>query len=200
MSAGPAWAEEGDALVRGLAHALSNRVAALSLAADDLHDEAAEVRQDARARIATEVERLAALDRLLKLVPAERAARPQALLPSEVLADALALHAHHPELRDVPIAHESTEAAPPVRVPRSTLLRLLVLLLSSARRAADGGGVSVRLNGDDAELRVTVAPAGEPGEATALAASLGGRVEREEAGLALVLPSLAALRAREGRS
>lgn len=196
---GPSWAEEGDALVRGLAHALSNRVSALSMASDELLDEAPAVREEARERIATEVARLAALDRLLKLVPADRGARPQALLPAEVLADAVALHAHHLELRDVPIVEAVDPATPPVRVPRATLLRALVLLLSCGRRAAGGGGVVVRLGGDDSALRVAVAPAGDPGEAETLAASLDGRVERADGALTLVLPSLAALRAREGR-
>lgn len=194
---GPTWAEEGDALVRGLAHALSNRVAALSLAADDLADESPDVAAEARARLAGEVERLATIDRLLKLVPGDRAARAQALLPGEVLADALALHAHHLELREVTLRGAADASAPPVRVPRALLLRALVLLLSAGRRAAGGGAVSVTMDGDASALRVVVSPAGDPGEAADLAAAIGGRIELAEGRATMSLPSLQAVRERE---
>ncbi|HYD52685.1 MAG TPA: hypothetical protein VEA99_08660, partial [Gemmatimonadaceae bacterium] len=157
-----AWAEESESILRGLAHALSNRAIALDLAGDALDDEEAEARAAATAQIRGESVRVAELTRLLKLLPREGLGRPQALQVSEVLADAVALHAHHLELRDLPLTTAIAAEALPVRVERWALLRALVLLIAMARRAARaegsaGGGVAIRVEGTEDETRVACA-------------------------------------------
>lgn len=189
-----AWAAEADALLRGLAHALSNRVAALTLASEEFGVSDADVVAEARARVDEEVARLREVDRLLKLLPADGRARRDPLLPAEVLADAVALHAHHLELRDVPIVIEASGEPTPVRVVRSTLLRTFCVLLSAARRASGGGAVTARLQASADEVRFECVPHGDAYGAAALATVIGGEMD----GATLVLPSLAALRASEG--
>ena len=200
-----AWADESDAIVRGLAHALSNRILALGMAGESLDDPDERARADARAQVRVEAERLAQITRLLKLLPRDGQGRPQALQLAEVLADALALHAHHLELRDSPVSTAVAASALPVRVERWALLRALVLLVAAARRAARdatsrGGAVVISVEGSDEECWVrSEGRLGAPGgDLESLATAMGGRVE-SDGGLRLVLPSLAAVRRREGR-
>jgi hypothetical protein len=118
---------------------------------------------------------------------------------ADVLGDAVALHEHHLELREVPIRSEIQSDVLPVRVERWALLRALVLLLSAARRdGADRGGVSVQVGGDSEE--VWVASRAEPRDGddlSALAERAGGRLDLADGELRLVLPSLLQLRERE---
>src|SRR5690349_22537714 len=62
------WSELCDALVRGLAHALSNRVGAL-MALVDL--ESADLSPEERQLLPREIDRLQEINRMLKLLPAE---------------------------------------------------------------------------------------------------------------------------------
>ena len=79
----------------------------------------------------------------------------------------MALHAHHPDWRDVPcvIANEPT---PPVRVRRDGLVRALLVLLSAVKREAAG---TLRLRGAE-EDELLVGPDLAPALADALAATL----------------------------
>lgn len=206
MTLGRGWAEESESIVRGLAHTLSNRVASLGLAGESLEDEALAVRAEATTQVQREVEQIAEVTRLLKLLPRDGVGRPQALQLSEVLADAIALHSHHLELRTIALATSVSASALPVRVDRWALLRALVLLIASARRGArtEGRGEAVTLfvEGTEAESWVRTEGGGEDvaEELRALAAAMEGRLDAADDGLRIVLPSLLALRQREQRS
>jgi len=201
------WAEESEAIIRGLAHTLSNRAAALGLAGESLEDEEAEVRREASAQVQKEVEQIAEIARLLKLLPRDGVGRPQALQLSEVLADAVALHGHHLELRGITLATSVSASALPVRVDRWALLRALVLLIAGARRGAQteggegGGGEAVTIFVEGTEMESWVRTESDGGTASeeleALAGAMDGRVDRSAQGVRLVLPSLLALRQRE---
>lgn len=197
------WAEESEAIVRGLAHSLSNRVAALGLAGESLEDEEAEVRREATAQVQREAEQIAEISRLLKLLPRDGVGRPQALQLSEVLADAVALHGHHLELRGVALATSVSAGALPVRVDRWALLRALVLLISGVRRGAGadrrGEAISIFVEGTEMEswIRTEDGDGQTSEELMALASAMGGRLERAGGEVRLVLPSLVALRQRE---
>jgi C4-dicarboxylate-specific signal transduction histidine kinase len=200
------WPEESEAIVRGLAHALSNRVVALGMAGESLDDPEDAVRAEARAQVRGEAERLAEVTRLLKLLPREGLGRPQALQISEVLSDALALQAHHLELRDLAVSTAVSATVLPVRVERWALLRALVLLIGEARRVAReradaAAPVVLTVDGTEDECWVVASAKGaRPGvELAALAAEMGGRMADSPDEIGLVLPSLAAVRRREGR-
>jgi hypothetical protein len=214
MSAGdagaePRWEDEVEALVRGLAHALGNRLAVVALAVDELDDPEAEVAADARARLSRESGRVAEVNRLLRLLPRERGARAEALQLAEVLDDALALHRHHPERRDRAVTVTTDAGVLPVRVERWALLRALLLLLGAAADGAtQGPALAVRVSGDASVVRVRVVggsgkdDASRAEEMVSLAGTFadrcGGRIERDEDGaFALALPSLLELRRRE---
>lgn len=201
---GPVWHEEIDALIRGIAHALSNRAAALSLAAESVDDADPELRTESRERLTSEVARLGEVTELLKLLPMEGVGRPEAFQVDEVVASAVALHRHHLGLRAVPLDVVVGENVPPVRVERRILLRALVLLLSAARRAAQTRDETVRLSIDGAADRVsigTTTPVSSVGrELEQLASRMGGLAVGGPAGLRMEIPSLAALRAREAQT
>jgi signal transduction histidine kinase len=196
------WTEEGDALVRGLAHTLSNRVAALGFTAESLGFDDAGSPEELRQDLGKELRRLGDLTRLFKLLPREGIGRQEALQVADVLADAMALHEHHLELRDIPIRSEIQADVLPVRVERWALLRALVLLLSAARRMAgvpaDRGGVTASVGGDQGEVWVVVtAAAADTNELRALAERIGGRLDSGGSELRLVMPSLLRVRDRE---
>jgi C4-dicarboxylate-specific signal transduction histidine kinase len=196
------WADEGDALVRGLAHTLSNRVAALGFTVESLGFEDAGSPEELRQALGIELRRLGDLTRLFKLLPREGVGRTEALQVADVLTDAMSLHEHHLQLRDVPTRIEIQPDVLPVRVERWALLRALVLLLSVARRAAtasDGRtALTVQVGGNPEEVWVAVPAAARDGDdLTALAERAGGRIDSASGDLRLVLPSLLRLRERE---
>lgn len=209
-----------DGVLRGIAHALSNRVAALSGVAGlvDFGDLSAERLSRA---LGAEVAQLGALVELVRLVPADSRQRAEALELQAVLPQIVALHAMHPDLRDIPctLAHDGRAA--PVHLKRSALVYATLLLLDAAKRdAASNGSVAVGYGGDPVSVTIVVEsrrgpdPAGATDDATALrerisavlsqldpvlAAEVGPVTEGESRGvrIALRLPTLAEVRRRE---
>jgi hypothetical protein len=123
----------------------------------------------------------------------------EALEVGPVLDDVLALHAHHPVLRGQPLEVVRDGPLMPVRAPRWALLRLMLVLVESAQRAAvgQGGGTTMRIGGD--EHRVTLHVPGASATPYALAmAHLCGAALAEESGAAVVrIASLLELRRLE---
>lgn len=194
------WLPELQAILRGIAHSVSNRVAALGVLIELGDAETAE----GRAGIAGELRQLQAVNVLLKQLAAEpRPAEAMSLM--ELCEQAASLHALRLELRDVP-CRVTGQAEVAVRADRVRTIRLLLVLLSRAARGA-ADGVSAQVNGDDAEARVLIGGAGQeplPAELHAMADELGGRLEHAEGAtagapgaVALVLPSLQEIRRRE---
>jgi signal transduction histidine kinase len=160
------WAALQDELLRGLAHALSNRVATLTAVAYLLeHGDVSPA--EAATSLRTESERMDDLLQLLRRLPAREAAA-EPVLPGDLVADAVALHALHCDLDDVPVEVEVTPDVPPVLVAPPALRQAVLLALSLAKRAAVRravGGVQVTIGGDAAAVRLAVraapAPAGD---------------------------------------
>jgi hypothetical protein len=201
------WSDLCDALLRGIAHALSNRVGALMLFVDA--DVNPPTPQDL-AILPSEVGKLHELNRLLHLLPLDLSAASEALQPSETVADVLALMQLHPNGRDFewPLRLESAQ---PVRAARSVLHRTLLLLFESARRAAQAsGGKRVHLSIGGNEQKVVIAAQPEPGVAAAdvlpehdlapLLSALSARVAAHDGSIVLELPTLLELRRRERAS
>ena len=196
-AASGAWTLLFEDLLRGLVHAINNRVTALSafaeLAALDGETLGADV-------LRQEIKRLQDASALVAVL-STRSDDLEALEIRAVLEVALSIHAHHPRMRSVSCIVEQDGALLPVRVPRSALLRLFLLLIDAAKRAAEAAGdgsAYVRLSGDDAVVRALAASADSVGDdARELAAACGGTLTHADGGTMLELPSLLALRKRE---
>jgi len=197
-----AWSQLLDALLQGLGHALSNRIGALIAIADLAAEEGTST-----TGLSKEIERLLELNRLLKLLPAESSARSEAILPTDVLSDALALMALHPHAPEL-TWYRRVSNTQPVRAPRNGLLRAQLLLLDAARAQAELTGVTtadVIIAGDESLLTISAYvegggalwPEGAGSSLRSSVAALGGVVAADGAGLVLHLPTLAALRRRE---
>jgi hypothetical protein len=184
-------------LLRGLVHAMNNRVTALSAfaemgAVDGETLDAGILRQ--------EINRLHAVSSMVGVL-ASRSGEMEALELSGVLEVALNVHTHHPRVRGVSCIVEKTGAVMPVRVPRWALLRLALLMVDAAKRAgiaANADSVTVRLSGDDAIVRVRVVAAQPLGAySMSLAALCGGELGYANGEVLLELPSLLEVRRRE---
>lgn len=200
-----AWSQLLDALLQGVGHALSNRIGALIAIADLAAEEGTST-----AGLSEEIERLLELNRLLKLLPAESSARSEAILPADVLTDALALMAFHPHALEL-TWYKRVSNNQPVRAPRNGLLRAQLLLLDAARGQAELTGVTtadVIIAGDESLLTISARaegggapwPEGAESSLRSSVAGFGGTVASDGVGLVLHLPTLAELRRRAGGS
>lgn len=226
MSTGPdgasargRWQEVQDELLRGITHALSNRVATLSAAAymlefgDVTPAEAAE-------SLRTESERFGELLQLLRRLPSRDDLELEPVSPGELVQDAVALHAFHGALGDVPVDVAVAPDVLPVLIEPHALRQVLLLALTAAKRTAvrdaDGQLPATRIEiGGDADLvhiRVHGVASGGLDDATDvgerehelatmrtwLATARGQVRPLAGGGCALQLPSLLAAR-RDGR-
>ena len=209
------WLALQDELLRGLTHALSNRLATLSAAAYML--EYGDITAaEAATSLRTETERLDAILRLLRQLPARDEGVLEPVAPGDIVEAAVALHAHHGDLRDVPVTVAVADDVLPVLVEPHALRQALLLALTAAKRAAHhaGSGVTDGVRIDvtgDAEwvvLRVfadgTIDPDAEATRRDALAAraclahAIGDAEARADGGCELRLATLLAAR-RAGR-
>jgi len=190
----PDWQAELEALVRGISHAISNRLLSIGVLV-----ELGPERPDDGIGLRQELDRLRDANRLLKLVVADLSPRPEAVELAVLLEEALTLHATRIDLRSVRATLAPVPELPPVHAPRAALLRLLVLLLADAGRAAaraNQGAVTVEVSGDARAVRVACVPTGDelapmlvrPGTRT-LAERIGATLEPCGAGQMLVLPA-----------
>jgi C4-dicarboxylate-specific signal transduction histidine kinase len=129
------WQEVQDELLRGITHALSNRVATLSAAAYMLEFGDVTPAQAAES-MRTESERIDELLQLLRRLPAREEPEPEPVSPGELVEDAVALHAFHCDLRDVPVEVAVAADVLPVLVEPHALRQALLLALSAAKRTA----------------------------------------------------------------
>jgi signal transduction histidine kinase len=184
-------------LLRGLVHTINNRVTAMSAFAElaEMGDEPSEA-----GLMRLEIRRLHAASSLISAL-ASRDEQVEALEVGTVLETALSAHEHHPRARTITCAVEKASGVLPVRVHRWALLRVLLLMIDGAKRAADAarqGSTVVRITGDEAEVRVHAPVAGPLSEdAVALAGRCGGTLSIVEGAAVLVLPSLLEVRRRE---
>jgi hypothetical protein len=193
------WRTISEALLQGLVHALNNRVAALSAFVElaRLGDEEG----NPVTVLPAEIAQLHRVNALFGMLP-ERKSDPEALELRVVLDDAVRLHEHHPRLRSEQVAVAFEGAPAVVRAPRWALVRVLVMLVHAAKRAAASSqpreDASLRVRGDDTTIGVHVATAVDPSpDLVALAERCGGSVTLEEGELVLRMPSVRELRRRE---
>ena len=203
-TAAPApWVDATDAVLRGLAHQLSNRTGTIGAVAEALA--ATQPAHALAAVLSAEAAHLEALLRLLRLMPRDLGRGAEPVRPADVVADAVALFAHHESGRGAPVAMVDLDDTPPVRVHILALTHALLVLFAAAGEG--GTTVSVRGEGDDAAARLIVTgdAATGPGAvaaaeaAAALLAADGGRVVSDSISgdgpaFVLSLPSLRSTR------
>lgn len=201
------WLAVQDEVVRGVAHAMSNRVATISAGLWMLGETGA-APATSLAALHAEVDRLEQLLVQLRLLPRETAAA-EPLLAADSARAAVALHEHHGELRNVPCVIDDPGSVPPARAIPQALLHALLVALNAAKQAALVGDTAIlRLRGEDDVVRfiATVASASESPDAgdgrfelearaaDRLLQGSGGRARAHATGVIVEVPTLAATR------
>jgi hypothetical protein len=167
-----------DAILRGVAHALSNRVAALGSIGAVI--DPGQVWTEKMAQLLQgESRRLEDILRLLRLLPNDDRVPPGAIELQPLIPDIVGLHAFNSALLQVECAVEYDRETMPVYASRPRLVHTLLLIIDAAKRHVQpsGGRVTIRYSGD-AE-RVTIRIAGEPSAAAAVKAGTAALPPRD---------------------
>ena len=193
------WSRHVDHVLRGVAHALNNRAAALS-AVIELSTEPAEDPPVIRAILGTELERVGDLVKVVRTIAAPRAGL-EAFAVRDAAAEAAATLELHAEQRDRMVAIEALDPTP-IRAHRWMFVRALIAAAAGVPTtpgshtpaaitvAAEGDWVVVSANGPASAARASAL-------VTELARAMGGGPLEDRYGFRV--PTLAALRRREGR-
>ncbi len=186
------WNGHVEAILRGVAHALNNRAAALS-ALIQLADDS-EPAPTLRAILATELDRVTGLAAALRAIGTPRAGE-EAFAAADAVSEALQVLALHSDQRDAVTSIDSRDAAP-VRTYRWMFVRALIVLAANAGRSSASVRVEIRTAGDHLTVRVaSETPAMSP-YVQEIARAMGGEALSDGQGFRL--PTLAAVRQREG--
>ena len=150
-----------DAILRGMAHALSNRVAALG-GISGLADPGQVWTERLSKALNDEARRLEDILRLLRLLPNDGRGEPGAVELQPLVPDVIVLHGYQSALLQVECTAVHDRETMPVFANRPQLVHALLLAIDAAKRHAQprGARVSVSYRGD-AE-RVTIRVATEP--------------------------------------
>lgn len=186
------WNHHVEAVLRGVAHALNNRAAALS-ALIQLSDES-EPAPTLRAILATELDRVTALAGALRSIGTPRAGE-EAFGAADAVSEALQVLSLHADQREATTGIDARDAAP-VRVQRWMFVRSLIVLAANAGRTSTNVRIEIRSSGGYLIVRVaneTPAPSLYVQE---IARAMGGEALSDGQGFRL--PTLAAIRQREG--
>jgi nitrogen-specific signal transduction histidine kinase len=199
-----------DEIVRGIAHAMSNRVASLS-AGLFMMGEHGTANAASVAALQSELDRMEQLLVQLRMLPRENVP-VEPLLASESALTAVALHAHHGALRNVICVVDDDGKVPPARAEPNALLHALLVAITTAKQAmASGanGADPVRLMLRDANdvvrfIATSDADAGidvddsvfaiEAAAANWLVSNSGGRAFPIATGCVVEIPTLASTR------
>lgn len=191
------WAHHVECVLRGVAHALNNRAAALS-AVIELSRDPEDEPSVTGAILGTELERVRDLTAAVRTIGAPRAGT-EAFAPRDAAMEAKAVLALHADQRDRNVLIDA-DAAPPIRMPRWMFVRALIVLAASASRGARDTKIAVVEEGEWLVTHVDSAVAPSTGitpYVEELARAMGGEPLPTRHGFRV--PTLAALRQREGR-
>ncbi len=194
MAAALAWARARDAALRGLVHALSNRVGTVGAVGAMLDGAAAESVGTASRILAGEGERLEALLALFRLATADPFggdAAPEPLHLSELLGEVAALAGY--AAADAAVRVEAPPEVRPAVASRAALAQALV----AAAAACGGAEVVLAAAPAGAAVRLTVGPAADAGAAADAAgaaawllAASGGSAAAGDGGVVVTVPAL----------
>lgn len=181
-----AWVAARDAVLRGLVHALSNRVGTVAAASALLEAGSAET---AGRVLGGEVERLEALLALFRAATADPfgAGATEPLICAEVVGEALALHAHAGDAGSARVPQSGVDGAPPVLAPRAALLHALLVLIAGAAE-----GAVLRADADASVVRLRFDPPSGPEAAAGAAWLLAGSGAEVDGEGVVALPRLGA--------
>jgi hypothetical protein len=189
------WSRHVEAVLRGLAHSMNNRAAAISAVLElsrEPDDDPAATRQI----LEDEMVRIQELVRSVRAVGAPRH-DVEALSPADLVPDAMGVIELHGELRDRTVRFQA-DGAPPVRVPRWMLLRAMIAVAATTPPAPGERTVTLRLESDGDWLVVRSAAAkAATVYAGELARAMGGEPLPDGSGVRI--PILESLRRREAR-
>lgn len=166
-SAAARWLTVHDEVLRGMAHALSNRIATVSATSYMYETGDVGVTQVMDA-VKRESARLEQLLGLLRLLPERTGADAEPATAGEACASAVSLHAQHPEFRDIPCDVVVDPAVYPLWAePHAFCHALLVALTAAKRRVPEGGRVTIHVSGtaDVVQFAVQATPGTDAGNA-----------------------------------
>ncbi len=199
------WLTVHDELLRGITHALSNRIATIVASAYTLeHGDVPLERSIAALR--TETDRMVVLLQQLRQLPERPNAEPEPMTVNDICASAVGVHQHHGELRDIECDIEVSDDVYPVWAePQSLLHALLVALTAAKRNVAPGSRVLMHASGDAnvVQIRVVARDAASANDALNeldaeaanwLLAAQGATARAVSHGCELELPTLLAIR------
>jgi nitrogen-specific signal transduction histidine kinase len=202
-----AWSTVRDAVLRGLTHALSNRVMAITTLADLAGDASAVT--TTRTVLASEAVRLDALLQQFRLLSPAAPAPAEPLNIADVLAPLVDLAGRHPDVVGTPCDVRLTAGVQPAFVDAGQVGRIVPALVVAAMRAArrlQPPRVQVDVRGD-ARWVVVGAAAGDavgagslPDETNAGVPAIGIFETPRGARYELRMPTLAAARRRDRAS
>ncbi len=109
-----AWTIVGDTLVRGLAHALSNRIATIGTIAELMRVDGDD-RMAMSEMLGVETRRLEDLLEQMRALSSRQTGREEAMRLTDAVAGAMALHSYHPERRSIAITVEPGDESRPVQ-------------------------------------------------------------------------------------
>ena len=161
------WLSVHDDLLRGLAHAFSNRVATVSAIAA-LFDASRLPDERVLSGLRTDADRLDGLLEQLRQLPRRGDAAPEPMMPGDSVRAALALFEHHPEYRDVSCTVVAGDDVQPVRADPGALVHALCVALAAACRVGAGRApIRMALYTDGDVVRIEVSSDGSTGEGIA---------------------------------
>ncbi|HEU4996464.1 MAG TPA: hypothetical protein VFT29_16725 [Gemmatimonadaceae bacterium] len=197
------WKNNVEILIRGIAHALNNRAAALSAVIELSRDveDSDDDPEATRSILSAELSRVTELAKVMRTIGRPRPG-VEAFAPSDAADESLAVLQLYLDQRDNPVTIDAA-GAPPVRVQRWMFVRALIALGAAASNGGSHtGGTSVRISitadGDWVRTRIdgmTAPTAQFSPYAAELARAMGGELLQGQLGFRV--PSLTAVRQRE---
>lgn len=155
---GDQWLRVAEKVLKGLNLDLTNRVAALDALAAQIEEGRNQPDPTLVRSLSQETARLNHLLHLFRLMPAEPFVTTEPMRLQDVIPQVLELHAHHADLRDIPVELRASSDVSPVLVRPSALVRCLLVLLESAAGNALRSGCSPALDmsyaGDETRIFV----------------------------------------------
>jgi signal transduction histidine kinase len=204
------WLAIHDELLRGITHALSNRIATIGATSYMLEHGDVAVAQTVEA-LRDESERMDTLLQQLRQLPARPGAEAEPMTVGDICANAIRVHTHHGDWRDFECdVVEDPDVYPVWGEPHAITHAVLVALTAAKRNAVPGSRVRIHISGDTSVVRIS-ASAPSPNDtadhlnladaeaASWLLAFHGGTARTLEHGCELEIPTLVAVRrARKG--
>jgi hypothetical protein len=195
------WNQTVESVMRGIAHALNNRAAALS-AVIELSRDPTDDPTVTGSILGSELERVQGLGNVIRSIGQPRAGT-EAFAPRDAADEAIEVLKLHAEQRDRTITIDAS-SAPPTRVPKWMFVRSLIALAIAGSRGLLASTTNLRITvvEDGDSIVASVDGAYTPSTTASpymceLTRAMGG--EPLDKPLGFRVPTLTALRRREGR-